>query len=60
MRARNQSRTGALAFGEAIEIAHWRLSSCPVAFELGVKADADGRADQLDHCKFFPKAEASH
>jgi hypothetical protein len=29
-----------------------RLSSCPVAFELGVKAGADGRAEQLDHRKF--------
>ena len=24
------------------------------------KAGADGRAEQLDHCKFFPKAAASH
>jgi hypothetical protein len=26
MRARNQSRTVAFAFGEAVEIAHWRLA----------------------------------
>jgi hypothetical protein len=56
-RLRNEAIGLSVAMGLALSAL---LAPGANAQKQPTKADADGRAEQLDHCKFFPKAAASH